>query len=68
MGGVNHTIQYLDPWKVITAWDCPECAKRIEVDVTFFEHNGTPMCLECPDQYLEFNFVYLVESEEKDES
>jgi hypothetical protein len=57
----------IDPWKVITVWKCPDCCESSEFDVTFFEENGTPRCLKCLDQYLEFDSVYVIESEGKNE-
>jgi len=57
---MTQTIQYLDPLKVITVWKCPDCDDKCEVDVTFFQDNGTPMCAECPDQDMEFDYVYRI--------
>ena len=33
--------------KVILCWKCPECGDTAEVDPTFFQDSGTPMCGEC---------------------
>lgn len=53
----------LDPHKVITTWKCPYCKDTCEVDVTFFQDNGTPMCVEC-DLDMDFDSVYLEEENE----
>lgn len=52
----------LDPKTVITVWKCPNenCEDTCEVDVTFFQDNGTPMCVEC-DLDMDFDSVYLEE-------
>ncbi len=33
--------------KVILCWKCPECGDTADVDPTFFQDSGTPMCSEC---------------------
>lgn len=30
--------------EVLTVWKCPECHETCEVDVTWFQDNGTPTC------------------------
>ena len=32
---------------VILCWKCPECGDTTEVNPTFFQDSGTPMCGEC---------------------
>ena len=30
--------------KVFTVWKCEECSESVEVNVGFFQDNGTPVC------------------------
>ncbi len=44
--------------QVITVWTCEECKENIEVAVTFFQDNGTPVCSGC-DRDMIYGHVYL---------
>ena len=35
-------------------WECPECNRHAYVEPWFYSENGTPMCIVCPDQDMEY--------------
>jgi predicted Zn-ribbon and HTH transcriptional regulator len=48
--------------QVITVWKCEnecesECGK-VEVDVTFFQDNGIPLCSDCDSEMI-YDYTYL---------
>jgi hypothetical protein len=44
--------------QVITVWKCDECNENTEVNVTFFQDNGTPVCVGC-DRDMAYDHTYL---------
>lgn len=44
----------IDEKKVRHLWECPECDRKAYVEPWFYSENGTPMCVECPDQDMEY--------------
>jgi len=35
-------------------WECPECDRAVYVSPWWYSENGTPMCIYCPDQDMEY--------------
>ena len=50
----------LDDNKVIMTWGCPLCNEECEVNPTFYQDNGTPMCTDC-DEDMEYLHTTLDE-------
>jgi len=44
----------IDDKKVRSRWECPECDKHVYVEPWWYSENGTPMCIYCPDQDMEY--------------
>lgn len=35
-------------------WECPECDSKVHVQPWWYSENGTPMCINCSDQDMEY--------------
>ena len=35
-------------------WECPECDSYVFVEPWWYSENGTPMCVNCSDQDMEY--------------
>lgn len=42
----------IDDLRVRMTWECPECREFVDVDPTFYECNGTPVCVCCSDDMI----------------
>jgi hypothetical protein len=40
--------------KIRHRWECPECDREVYVSPWWYSENGTPMCVDCPDQDMEY--------------
>ena len=55
--------------KVFTVWKCEDCSgaigeNEVEVNVDFFQDNGTPVCSEC-DCDMSYWYTYIVGVEDE---
>ena len=48
--------------KVRHYWECPECDRHAYVEPWFYSENGTPMCIHCPDQDMEYIRTEILKS------
>lgn len=46
--------QTIDDKKIRHRWECPECDNIVYVSPWFYSENGTPMCIYCSDQDMEY--------------
>ena len=47
--------------KVVTVWNCEDCANEVEVTVDFFQDNGTPVCYCDCDMNYAYTYIWEVE-------
>jgi hypothetical protein len=55
--------EVIDDEKVIMIWVCPNCDDKAEINPTFYQDNGTPMCVDGCDT----DMVYLKTEIKKDD-
>ena len=45
---------FVNDHKLRHRWECPECDRAVYVSPWWYSDNGTPMCIYCPDQDMEY--------------
>ena len=44
----------VDDKKIRHLWECPECDSAAYIEPWWYSENGTPMCVNCTDQDMEY--------------
>ena len=56
------TWEKIDDKHLVMVWKCLECDEVVEVSPSFYENNGTPVCIEC-DEDMAYQHAMVAISE-----